>query len=153
MAPRIQPSSTPQESSPQAQTDGIVYSTPLEARSSELQRVWTKTTAAGPCKGSSFYTKISVLTISWDPHFDDLGDGVQDEIKRLEAVFKDTFNFSVTNVILSVSDDPQVCLNDEVGTFVRRSHGPDHLLIVYYAGHGRPGTSHGELVVFKYVLG
>ena len=72
MAP-TRPQSPHQESPPQTQTARIVCSTPLEVRSSELQRVWTKAMAAGPYKGSSSYKKISVLTISWDPKFDDMG--------------------------------------------------------------------------------
>ena len=145
-------SSTEREAARLAQANTpIEYSQPLEVRSSELQRVWTKTIAGGPYKRSSYYKKIAVLTLSFHPDFDDLGDGVQEEVGRLSNLFRKSFNYPVKNVKLRPAEDAQVVINDEVARFVRKHHGLNHLLIVYYAGHGRPGENHGELVVFKYL--
>ena len=129
----------------------IEYSDLQEHRTSEQQRIWTKTIADGPFKRSPYYKKIAVLTLSFHRDFDDLGDGVQSEIDNLSSLFRESFNYPVENFELRPEEDAQVIINARVAKFVCDNRGPDTLLIVYYAGHGRPGTNHGELVVFKFV--
>ena len=135
---------------PSAPENPVEYSRPLEIEASELQRVWTKTRHNGPNKRSSSYKKISVLTLSWRPDIDDLGSQLQDEVNRLSDTFRNEFNYPVTNYQIG-PNRPQSAVNYKVAKFVHKNSGPGHLLVIYYAGHGRPGEAHGELYMIRYV--
>jgi len=57
------------------------------------------------------------------------------------------YNYKVSNIKLDTSHKhtPQVQLTGAVSDFVRREDDNHTLLIVYYAGHGSPGKSPGQL--------
>lgn len=64
------------------------------------------------------------------------------EISRLESVFKDIYNYEVERWSIPPSDADTATLT-KVQDFLRAYGQQDNLLIVYYAGHGRPGTLKG----------
>lgn len=41
-------------------------------------------------------------------------------------------------------------INHHIQMFVYREEGPNNLLIVYYAGHGKPGPGYGFLELAGY---
>jgi len=47
---------------------------------------------------------------------------------------------------------PQAQANLAVASFVAKNDGEDTLFIVYYAGHGSPGQSRGDLKISGYVV-
>ena len=101
------------------------------------------------------YHKIEVLLLYWDQNCGDLA--TQDEVYKLKAVFEEKFGFHATIEKLSPADAIpvrsgrlQVEVNALVATFVKNHDGASTLLIVYYAGHGKPGMHFGDLELFAY---
>ncbi|KAJ4294458.1 hypothetical protein N0V90_008149 [Kalmusia sp. IMI 367209] len=87
--------------------------------------------AAWPTRHESRYSEVQVLLLSWED--DDLG--VLHEIGDLERTFRDLFNYEVTKWRIP-KHKPERKLNLQVGDFLENHDSNDHLLIVYYAGHG-----------------
>lgn len=58
------------------------------------------------------------------------------QARELDALFRDSFNYTTTIVELNVGKKPQHQLDSYVSDFICRHDGPDNLLIVYYTGHG-----------------
>ena len=96
----------------------------------------------------STYTKVEALLLCWDDNSDDLT--TKAEVKRLEAVLKNDFGYHAEIFYLDnhIEQRLQVILNAVVAEFVRKHDGPNTLLMVYYAGHGRPGSYYGALELF-----
>lgn len=70
-------------------------------------------------------------------------------MKRLAAVFKDTYNFSVYPRTLNTRQGRKtsVQIHKHLADFVYYEDGKDTLLIIYYAGHGVPDTTTGRLLL------
>lgn len=87
--------------------------------------------AAWPSRHESRYSDAQVLILSWED--DDLG--VFHEINVLQRTFRDLFNYGVTEWKIP-QHKPERKLNLKIGEFLDDYDSKDHLLIVYYAGHG-----------------
>jgi Caspase domain len=76
------------------------------------------------------------------------------QIRDLKSVFESRYHFSVSeqslNPITERKKSAQKLLQKCLADFVDEEDEKDSLLIVYYAGHGNPGTS-GELILSGYV--
>ena len=91
----------------------------------------------------SLYTHVAVFLLYWED-----GDlDVYDEVNGLVDIFENHFNYSVEHGPLK-GPYAKIQINALVSNFVYRHDGPGKLIIVYYAGHGRPGESHGSLELF-----
>lgn len=115
---------------------------------SNLRVSWSKIMDKGNYTNPSTYTKVEALFLCWAENSDDLA--TSDEVNRLRSVFEEEFNYGVQIETLDNDDEVslQVLINAIVAAFVLRNHGPNTLLIVYYAGHGRPGSFYGSLELF-----
>jgi hypothetical protein len=73
-----------------------------------------------------------------------------EQVSNLEEVFSKHYNFRVfkTQLDISLPTRPQVLINYEVASFVKQQDAEDTLLILYYAGHGTPGRTPGQLKLF-----
>lgn len=59
-----------------------------------------------------------------------------EQARELEALFKNRFRFETMTVQLNVASKPQHQINKHLSEFIEKYDGPNHLLIVYYTGHG-----------------
>ena len=91
------------------------------------------------------YTNIVALLFGWEDHCNDME--TKDEVHRLEAVLKDDFHYKTQTEFLDSRPGLQLRVNARVAVFVEANDGPNTLLIVYYAGHGRPGNYPGSLIL------
>lgn len=99
------------------------------------------------------YLKVAVLIIRWDETIDDFKGHTKEvstalpipphisadpslQIKRLQKIFEDKFNYHCTIFSISGSKKPQVDLNWAIMNHVREHDGPNTLLIFFYTGHG-----------------
>ena len=103
----------------------------------------------GKYKNSSTYTKVEVLLLGWERT--DMT--TKDEIDSLKATFEKRFNYHVEIRYLDTTIEQrlQVRVNTIVAAFVGKHDGSNTLLIVYYAGHGKPGGEYGSLELFPSV--
>ena len=122
-----------------------------EKEDSDLQLLWSKVMDEGDYTNSSTYTKVEVLLLCWAESCDDLT--TRNEVEDLKATFENDFNYHATIEYLDITFEQriQVRLNAKVAAFVGAHDGPNTLLIVYYAGHGRPGQKYGHLELFGFV--
>ena len=69
-------------------------------------------------------------------------------------MFKNLYHYNVSNFLIDSrkTTSPQVQVNFEVAKFVHDNDQQDSLFIVYYAGHGSPGKSPGELKMSGYIV-
>ena len=81
----------------------------------------------------SSYTEVSVLLLKWTD--DNLH--VEDEVARLEGIFRDGFHFA-TEVWSLPSEEPEEALLLKLMAFKKGKRQGD-LMILYYAGHGGGG--------------
>ncbi|CAO2652825.1 Nn.00g022360.m01.CDS01 [Neocucurbitaria sp. VM-36] len=98
----------------------------------KLQQCWDKSIAKHMDLPNGYHN-VHVLMIKWQDEIDQLD--VRQEVDDLTSVFKDTFNFDVSEVQLGASKS-QLQLEMEINTWAYKHDSPDNLLIVYYAGHG-----------------
>lgn len=82
------------------------------------------------------YTSASVLLLRWE---DDLT--VEEDLSRLEKVFQDRYNFRTESWCIPSDADPGESLSSQLKGRLEYTR-PDHLWIVYYAGHGFVGSDH-----------
>lgn len=115
---------------------------------SEYQVLWVNTMEESNYQSSSKYTSVEVLLLCWAERNDDLT--VTEEVSRLKATFEECFNYHAQIKYLDASTQQklQVQVNRIVANFVGDFDGPNTLLIVYYAGHGKPGNYFGSLECF-----
>ena len=143
----------------------IHYGDKREQENSKFQIAWEQNSRNGK-KSESSYERAAVLLISWDIKCDDLKtkDEVNSlsfslpctltvkQVERLERVFRDSYHYRVRKVLLtSTGKLPQVQTQWHVSNFVMDEDGPQTLLIVYYAGHGTPGSVPGQLELSGWV--
>lgn len=97
------------------------------------------------------YEKVEVLMLQWANDSSDLSS--DDEVEKLKDVLEQKFHYHavVRSLDVDSSRNIQLQVNKIVLDFIWEHTGPNTLLIVYYAGHGKPGTVHGELKCFGYV--
>ena len=113
-----------------------------------LQKTWEKEMTTRWMQSRSQYETVAVLLLSWHEECDDLG--TKAEVDSLASVFRDVFNYKVQHRTLGGSHKriPQVQINAFLASFIYEFDGfdgQDGLLIVYYAGHGSPGSKLGHL--------
>ena len=122
-----------------------------EFQDAEYQVLWNNTMDRGPYGYPSKYDKVTVLLLGWAQSCNDLK--TKEEVNALKSVFEKRFRYDTTTEFLDNNKQQrlQVQLNGKVAAFVDANDGPNTLLIVYYAGHGRPGKVHGDLEMFGQV--
>ncbi|KAH0557001.1 hypothetical protein GP486_005211 [Trichoglossum hirsutum] len=120
----------------------VQYQDNEELENSRLQRLWNENMEPA-YKTPSGYQKTSVILISWDEKLDDLK--TKDEVNRLEAVFRNIYNYRTTSKLINEDRKAQVQVNKYLSEWVYNEDGENTLLIVYYAGHGVPGQDPGQL--------
>ena len=123
----------------------VRYSEDYPKLNSELQIAFGDAMANGPFVTSTRYKKVNVLLLSWEPDFDELK--VKEEVDRLKAVFENRYKFEVQSTQLKRHEfvKAQNQINKIVADWVYDYGHTNTLLIVYFAGHGRPGKKPGEL--------
>ncbi|KAL8646672.1 MAG: hypothetical protein Q9210_006000 [Variospora velana] len=126
----------------------VDYESTDEIDASEHQVLFTNVMAEGQYLSPSIYKKVAVLILCWEEHSRDID--TSKEVSRLRAVFTKNFGYHVTIQYLDAKQEQrlQVQVNAKVAIFVHEHDGPNTLLIVYYAGHGKPGEFFGDLVIF-----
>ncbi|KAI0889583.1 uncharacterized protein GGS22DRAFT_1477 [Annulohypoxylon maeteangense] len=86
------------------------------------------------------YSDVHVLIITWEET--DMR-GMENEIKRLSSVFSDVFGYNIHRLIIPTSK-ADLRVRREVDSFIEEYGQQENLLIVYYAGHARPGLRTGS---------
>ena len=119
-----------------------------EIEDAEYQVLWNVTMDKGNYNHSSAYEKVEVLLVCWAQDSNDLK--TTEEVNALNSVLEKRFRWHTTMAYLDNDKQQrlQVQLNTAVAAFVGANDGPNTLLIVYYAGHGKPGKFHGRLEMF-----
>ncbi|KAL8784332.1 MAG: hypothetical protein Q9213_004041 [Squamulea squamosa] len=99
--------------------------------------------AEGKYQNPPFYEQVEVLLLCWAVTDMD----TKDEVKDLKSVFENDFGYNATIEHLDGNSKNrlQVEVNFKVAKFVKDHDGTNTLLIVYYAGHGKPGEFFGDL--------
>ncbi|KAL9117550.1 MAG: hypothetical protein Q9187_005912 [Circinaria calcarea] len=115
---------------------------PLEQTDSLLQTRWNKIMQNDP-KFAGPYQNVAVLLISWADELDDLQ--CDEEVKKLQKVFQRKYNYTVSRLVIGREKAPQHQVNFKMAQFLLDQDGQSSLLIVYYAGHGMPGNTPGQL--------
>ena len=125
----------------------VDYDDPDEKDNSEYQVLWSTTMEQGTYKTSSSYKNVYVLLLRWAQGCDDLE--VEGEVSRLKSTFETCFNYhaEIKNLDTKSGRSYQVQVNTIVQAFIGAYDHPNALLIVYYAGHGKPGNYFGSLAL------
>lgn len=99
----------------------------------------------GPYKNLTTYHQVKVLSLCWADNSDNMA--AEEEVDKLKIVFEEQFHYQFYKEYLDTTSAGklQVQVNAIVAAFVKAHDGPHTLLIVYYAGHGRPGGYYGAL--------
>ena len=128
----------------------VEYENEFERLNSEMQVAWSEVMDDDYYTSSSNYEHVEVLMLSWEKEVDDLK--VQQEIEDLTAVFQDTYNYHVTHKTIKRREKKkaQTQINAIVASWVDEYDGLKTLLVVYFAGHGKPGHHNGELMINGY---
>lgn len=131
-----------------ANTEGssVHYQSEDEIDASKRQIIFTNIMDKGRLVKSATYKKVEVLMLCWAHSSDDMG--TRGEVNDLKSVFESTFGYHAVIGQLDSTKPLQTQVNRIVAEFVDENNRPDTLLIVYYAGHGKPGgeNSHLELI-------
>ncbi|KAL9583403.1 MAG: hypothetical protein Q9212_002733 [Teloschistes hypoglaucus] len=112
---------------------------------SEYQLRWINVMKRGNYNCSETYNRVEVLLLRWDDACDDMT--TQHEVGQLKDVFEKEFNWHTELRCLNnkIERRLQLQINAIVAEWVNKYSKPNALLVVYYAGHGRPGTAFGQL--------
>ena len=123
----------------------VAYDDQYAKLNSSMQVAWAGVMDEGNYTTPHSYKNVHVLLLSWEPEFDDLK--VKDEVAALGAVFRDYYQYQVQSspIIRRTSKKAQTQVNKIVASWVDENDAPNTLLIVYFAGHGRPGITPGSL--------
>lgn len=123
----------------------VNYEAQDEKDDSEYQVLWSKTMDKGNYKNSSTYTNVEVLLLCWSESNDDLA--VKEELSKLKSTFENRFNYhaQISYLDPTMEQKLQVQVQTIVAAFIGLHDKPTTLLIVYYAGHGKPGSYYGSL--------
>ncbi|PHH85633.1 hypothetical protein CDD83_143 [Cordyceps sp. RAO-2017] len=140
-APNSQPSqyaheTTPPQSQPQQQPPYALHDAPLferhdfESFARHLQdaaMLIQRQTERPP------YGDVSVLLLNWQ---DDVA--VQEDLLALEQIFQKHYNFDTQRWQIPTVPNPSIKLGVQMASFLEHAR-PNHLLVIYYAGHGYVG--------------
>ncbi|KAL9579932.1 MAG: hypothetical protein Q9203_006505 [Teloschistes exilis] len=112
---------------------------------SEYQLRWINVMNKGNYNCSENYNRVEVLLLRWDDTCDDMT--TRHEVGQLKNVFEKEFNWHTELHCLNnkIEGRLQLQINAIVAAWVNKYSKPNTLLVVYYAGHGRPGTAFGQL--------
>lgn len=123
----------------------VNYESQDEKEDSELQLLWSRIMDEGNYDNSSTYTKVEVLLLCWAESCNDMT--TKEEVNQLKTTFEEKlyYNTRVEYLDTTMEGRLQVRVNAIVAGFVDAHDGPNTLLMVYYAGHGRPGGDYGDL--------
>ena len=134
----------------------VDYDSADEEDASQYRVLWSNLMDKGKYLESTRYHKAEVLMLCWDETNNALA--TTKEVDDLTTVFEVKFGYHVTIAKLSrktlqpEGSKLQVEINFQVASFVRKHDGPNNLLIVYYAGHGKQGTRYGDLELLGFVV-
>ncbi|KAK0719496.1 hypothetical protein B0H67DRAFT_154049 [Lasiosphaeris hirsuta] len=81
----------------------------------------------------SQHTNVSVLLLRWDEDT-----SVEPDLLALEKVFRERYNYHTDKWAIPTVPNPSIKLGARIASFLENAR-PDHLLIIYYAGHGYVG--------------
>ncbi|KAK4230278.1 hypothetical protein QBC38DRAFT_50672 [Podospora fimiseda] len=76
------------------------------------------------------HTNVSVLMLRWEEDT-----SVEPDMLVLEKVFRERYNYNIDKWAIPTAPNPLSKLGVQMAPFLDKAH-PDHLLIIYYAGHG-----------------
>ncbi|OIW28985.1 hypothetical protein CONLIGDRAFT_403080 [Coniochaeta ligniaria NRRL 30616] len=79
------------------------------------------------------YSSVSVLLLRWEEDT-----SVENDLVALEKVFRERYNYHTDKWQIPTVPNPSIKLGVQMASFLENAR-PDHLLIVYYAGHGYVG--------------
>ncbi|KAJ6443529.1 ARCA-like protein [Purpureocillium lavendulum] len=80
------------------------------------------------------YADVSVLMLSWEED-----KSVDDDLAALESVLQNQYNFGTQRWQIPTVPNPSIKLGVQMAAFLEHAR-PNHLLIIYYAGHGYVGS-------------
>ncbi|KAJ0120336.1 c2h2 finger domain-containing protein [Diaporthe amygdali] len=80
------------------------------------------------------YTSASVLLLRWEEDT-----SVEHELVALEKVFREKYNYHTDKWAIPTVPNPSIKLGVQMAAFMDNARS-DHLLIIYYAGHGYVGA-------------
>ncbi|KAL8713152.1 MAG: hypothetical protein Q9220_002673 [cf. Caloplaca sp. 1 TL-2023] len=123
----------------------VDYESQAQIDDSEYRVTWANTMLEGNYARPSLYEEVAVMLLCWAKPSSNLN--IDGEVDSLKKVFEDLFRYHVTIAQLDATQS-EVQVNAIISNFVHAHNGSNTLLIVYYAGHGRPGDVFGELSVF-----
>ncbi|KAL8717669.1 MAG: hypothetical protein Q9225_005106 [Loekoesia sp. 1 TL-2023] len=123
----------------------VDYESADEIDDSKYQVLWANVMEKGRYVNPLVYQKAEVLILCWEQSSSDMD--TMSEITRLRSVFEKSFGYHVNIEYLNANLQKklQVQVNHRVAGFVGDHDGLNTLLIVYYAGHGKPGENFGSL--------
>lgn len=129
----------------------VHYEDQFEKDDLEYQNLWSNVMDEGKYIKASAYTNVEVLFLCWEENCDDMA--VRDEVSQLRATLEVCFNYhtQVSYLDTSIRKSLQVQVNSIVANFIAVYDSPSTLLLLYYAGHARPGPYFGSLVLFGLV--
>ncbi len=81
----------------------------------------------------SQYTSVSVLMLRWDEDT-----SVEKDLDLLDNVLTQDYNYHTERWQIPTVPNPSIKLGVQMASFLDHAR-PDHLLIIYYAGHGYVG--------------
>ncbi|KAH7121947.1 hypothetical protein B0J13DRAFT_648799 [Dactylonectria estremocensis] len=84
------------------------------------------------------YTDVSVLLLRWEED-----ESVDEDLVALEKVFQKQYNFRTERWHIPTVANPSIKLGVQMASFLEHARA-NHLLIIYYAGHGYAGPD-GQL--------
>ncbi|KAH9892378.1 hypothetical protein F4778DRAFT_318462 [Xylariomycetidae sp. FL2044] len=76
------------------------------------------------------YHRVSVLLLRWE---DD--NAIEPDLAALHHVLHSQYNYRISRWNIPSVSNPSIKLGVRMASFLEQAH-PDHLLIIYYAGHG-----------------
>lgn len=80
------------------------------------------------------YTSASVLLLRWEEDT-----SVEHELVALEKVFREKYSYHTDKWAIPTVPNPSIKLGVQMAAFMDNARS-DHLLIIYYAGHGYVGA-------------
>ena len=82
----------------------------------------------------SRYSDVSVLLLRWEEDA-----SVEQDLGSLEKVLRERYNYRTERWNIPTVPNPVSKLAAQMAPFLEHAR-PDHLLIIYYAGHGYVGA-------------
>jgi hypothetical protein len=84
------------------------------------------------------YTDVSVLMLRWEGD-----DSPESDLNALDQLFQTSYGFRTQRWHIPSCPNPVTKLSVQIDSLLENPR-PDHLLIIYYAGHGYTGAD-GQL--------